>query len=106
MSFYREPSKFALLKVLVFQRVAVGDDGFAVRAEQRAEPARVARGVEEIVHAGFTVDPDFIGDGDAAFAQKFNKTAVLFHVCFLPYFMVKVYHIPPLLTVWRRTDIV
>ena len=65
--------------VVVFERVGVGDDGLSVLVEQRREPARIARGMEIVVDAGFAVDPDFVDvrnalgiDADKAFILTHN----------------------------------
>lgn len=75
---------------IVLQCIGIGYDGLAVLVEQRGEPAGIARGMKEIVHAGFPVNSDFVDSRDS-FGINTDKAIVLTHRL-PPVLMRTVYH--------------
>jgi hypothetical protein len=66
------------LKPIVFQRVGIGYDGFALLIDKNAESAGIPGCMEQIIYAGFPVHPNFVSIGDAL-AVNFDKAIVLTH---------------------------
>ena len=67
-----------LAVILVFERIRVRHDGFAVRIEQRSQSACVSRHMEIVIHARLAVDQSLVNVGNAL-AICSNKAIVLFH---------------------------